>query len=196
MSSIQVLSHSLPGRSVMSRGRASSNPLAVYRRNKKLSQEEVAQRVSEITGEELGQAAISYWELGKVDLKKVHPRRLEAYAKVLGIRRTELAQAAGYESDDLFPTSSSLEALDEDDGLVGMDYVVPKHAAPPARTVDIPEGLLEAAEIWGNRSGNELLNHPKVQQMLAQGMSFGQGPETPDEWYDYFRSVKKYIRVD
>lgn len=66
------------------------------------SQGWVADRVSDILNEEVKQQAISNWEAGKVDLRRVHPKKLVAYAEVLGLTKEELADKAGYTYKELF----------------------------------------------------------------------------------------------
>lgn len=68
-------------------------------------------------------------------------------------------------------------------------------AAPAPPSPDIPEGLREAGERYA--AVDPLIAHPKVQSALAQaGNFYGRGPQTPQEWFRYFASVREWIEVD
>lgn len=68
-------------------------------------------------------------------------------------------------------------------------------AAPALPAPDIPEGLREAGERYA--AVDPLIAHPKVQAALAQaGNFYGRGPQTPQEWFRYFTSVREWIEVD
>lgn len=132
------------------------------RKNRALSQEDVAEKITQLTGEEVGQAAVSHWELGKVDMRKVHPRRLRAYAEVLGISTARLAEITGYAEVELFPETA---AFDDPSPL-------------------LPDGLLEAAELYGDRT--PALRNPRILQQLAAVRHWDGGPRTAQDWLDFY----------
>lgn len=167
----------------MSRGKSATSALATLRKSKGLSQEEVASRITEITGEEVGQAAVSYWELGKVDLKKVHPRRVQAYAEALGISEDRLAEAAGLDPEELFPTAPARKGPP-------VPPVVPFRETP----VSIPRELQEMID---KHSGQyPMLRDPTIQRIIAAPRNFGgpdAGPQTAEDWFEYWMVTKRYI---
>lgn len=68
-------------------------------------------------------------------------------------------------------------------------------AAPALPSPDIPAGLREAGERYA--AVDPLIAHPRVQAALAQaGNFYGRGPQTPQEWFRYFTSVREWIEVD
>lgn len=148
-------------------------------RGKEFSQEYVAERVSQILDEPISQAAVSAWERGNVDYKKVHPSRLRAYAQVLKISVAELEKLIGFAPGDLFPEETSLTTI--------LDF---KSTIP--RDVQISDSLREAIEKHGGR--HPLLRNPKVQQQLALAQFYdGRGPQHPDDWLAYFLSVERWL---
>lgn len=152
--------------------------LAQYRKAlpDKPSQGWVAERVSELTGEEIGQQAISYWENGKVDLRNVHPRRLQAYAQVLGISVAQLAEAAGYDEAEL---------------------MVEPAGVAPVITFDQPETpMLPAplkAAVQRLSAAYPHLTEDMAWRMLPRGWR-GDGPETEEDWMEFLTSNLKWFR--
>lgn len=132
------------------------------------SQTWVAERISERIGEPVGQQAISYWENGRVDLRNVHPRRLQAYADVLGITLAELATAAGYDVEDLRPAASPEVTQDE----------------KPTQE------LLDAARIFGDEV--PALRDPDWQAFLMS-FRFRRGKEgrTALQWLEMYRALEQ-----
>lgn len=60
------------------------------------------------------------------------------------------------------------------------------------RDIEIPAGLLEAAERFGRIF--PALKKRRVQEQLASARFFdGIGPETAEEWRDYYTSVSRWI---
>lgn len=131
------------------------------------SQGEIANRISDLIGEVIGQQAISYWEKGKVDLRNVHPRRLRAYAKVLKISESELAEAGGYDVSELFP-----------------DSVAEPESPQVAPQRPLPETLLEASERYGDT--HKALKNPNILQQLAAVRHWDGGPRTAEDWVEFY----------
>ncbi|MCD0157179.1 helix-turn-helix transcriptional regulator [Deinococcus sp. 6GRE01] len=167
----------------MSRGKAAASELASLRKSKGLSQEEIASRISQISGEEVGQAAVSYWELGKVDLRKVHPRRVRAYAQALGVSPAQLSQAAGLEEAELF--SDTLPAATHSAASRG-------YRVPDASPTPIPDELLEAAALFGSSPELAGLREHRWQAWMAS-VPHRKRPATPGEWLDFYMRVKDTI---
>lgn len=151
----------------MARGKAADSPLRSLRTRRGLSQEDVAARISELTGEEVGQAAVSYWELGKVDFKKVHPRRLRAYAEVLGVTTTKLAETINVPEEELFFESP----------------VSPPEPRP------LPDGLQSAIDVYGKRFSD--LQDPAWQQYMAKFRWRTGQPEDAEAWLDLYRDLSR-----
>lgn len=136
---------------------------------------------------------VSELENGKVSVgRSKHFASLAKYLKLSENDIRAIQPGAVFEFPKAIELSTHMELRDN-----AMDAVAPAGSVTlQTRQLDIPASLLEAAEIFGARPENALLRNPRVQQMLVQGMSFGSGPETAEDWYDYFRSIKKYIKVD
>jgi len=130
--------------------------------------------VSDLAGDEVSQQAVGYWETGKADLRKVHPRRLEAYASVLHISLAELAEAVEYKFQDLFPD-------------LDFEAVAPRATQPSESNDEIIHNLQAFIDEYSSKF-KELLE-PRWQRWLAQ-TDFWEEPETPEDWpttFLYFR---------
>lgn len=162
-------------------GDSAKKTLAGYRKAlpDKPSQGWVAERVSELTGEDIGQQAISYWENGKVDLRNVHPRRLQAYAQVLRISMNQLAEAAGYSEAELMVEPPSTGGV------------------KPAITFDEPEApiLPETLKAAVKRlsAAYPQLTEEVAWRMMPRGWQ-GDGPETEEDWMEFLTSNLKWFR--
>lgn len=118
MPSLPVAPPRLPA-AVMASGRRAGQPvseLARLREERKAkhgkhlySQAALIERIGLILGEDVSQGTFSLWERGGVDYRLVHPRRLLAYAKVLGITPEEFEVAVGLQPGDLFHDSPRVE---------------------------------------------------------------------------------------
>lgn len=150
------------------------------------SQGWVADKVSELAGDDVSQQAVGYWETGKVDLRKVHPRRLAAYASVLRISSADLAEAIGYEVKDLFPDLNFDPAPDP-----LADFPAPLYKKRDE--VYMPEGLLDAIKLFGDVPEYSDLKHPDVQRQLANHRGFDGGPQTAGQWLAFFQANKPWI---
>lgn len=154
-----------------------------------MSQDDVASRISEATGEEVGQAAVSYWELGKVDMKKVHPRRLRAYAEVLGISTARLAEAVDIPELELFPEMAT-SPQPRFPGGSPIPPVVPHRVLP----LNIPPELQAVIDEYGDL-------HPQLKQENVQRLMLSprdllgpeNGPQTEKDWLQHFYYIRDVV---
>ena len=139
------------------RHRTQLSQLAQYRLSlpDRPSQGWVADQLSDLLGEDVSQQAVGYWETGKVNLQKVHPRRLRAYASVLKISLEQLAQAVNLTAKDLFSDTAlqteqffdemsrhdmTLEISRED--LANLGYAKPQSQLSPGHQMISPDKVL------------------------------------------------------
>lgn len=148
-----------------------TTPLAQIRKSRgaAYSQAFVAAEITRMTGEDVGQAAVSYWELGKVNFTKVHPRRLRAYAAVLGITTVDLARLAGFDHDAVFNEDA---------------------ADPP-----LPQGLSALLSLYGAHPAFPELRDSDWQRTLSGARFHGPAPTGPDAWLEYFLLLRRLHRA-
>ncbi|MDR6218418.1 hypothetical protein [Deinococcus soli (ex Cha et al. 2016)] len=148
-----------------------TTPLAQIRkaRGAAYSQAFVAAEITRMTGEDVGQAAVSYWELGKVNFTKVHPRRLRAYAAVLGITTADLARLADFDHDAVFTEDT---------------------AEPPRA-----QGLTTFLQLYGAHPAFPELRDPDWQRTLSGARFHGAAPTAPDAWLEYFLLLRRLHRA-
>jgi SOS-response transcriptional repressor LexA len=150
------------------------------------SQGWVADKVSELAGDDVSQQAVGYWETGKVNLQNVHPRRLRAYASVLKISLEQLAEAVNLSARDLF----SETAIQNEPFLNGSEVSLPP--SYPSTVHEIPEVVLmpvySLASAGIPMQDAEPLDydpiamprdqwHPALMLFLAEGDSMSDGQE-------------------
>ena len=140
------------------------------------SQGWVADQISEIANDDVSQQAVGYWETGKVDLRNVHPRRLSAYAKVLGISHQQLAAAVGRTVTELFPKMTTPDESSE--------------TVEAPEPLELPDLLREAIEQYGGRFPK--LKEERWQRWLAN-TDFREEPENAETWLAVFLDFEKKI---
>lgn len=182
----------LPGISYMApRHKAQLSQLAQYRLSlpDRPSQGWVADQLSDLLGEDVSQQAVGYWETGKVNLQKVHPRRLRAYASVLKISLQQLAEAVNLTAKDLFSDTAlqTEEFFDESD--IRTKYALPQ--LPPLEP-ELSDSLKEAIEKFGDSFPK--LRETRWQHWLAT-TEFRDEPETPEDWLAVFLDFEKKINL-
>ena len=148
------------------------------------SQGWVADKVSELTGEDVSQQAVGYWETGKVNLQNVHPRRLRAYASVLRISLDQLAETANLSARDLF----SETALENDQLTTEVGGSARK--ATPAPALQLSDTLRAFIDEYSAKF-KELLE-PRWQRWLAN-TDFRDEPETPEDWLTVFLYFREKV---
>jgi transcriptional regulator with XRE-family HTH domain len=138
----------------------------------RLTQEDIADR----TGDAVSQRTVSHLEAGSIELGSIAAARLAALARALRWTLGELQEATGI---DLAVERASQPAVD-----VTIITTEP--------SVEIPAGLLEAAEQFGTKF--PALTKRRVQEQLASARFFdGVGPRTAAEWRDYYTSVARWV---
>jgi len=150
----------------------------------------VADRVSELAGDDVSQQAVGYWETGKVDLRKVHPRRLAAYANVLRISLSELAEAVGHEVKELFPD------MEFDSTARRSGPPIPPVAPRIEIPLEIPEQLQEVIDAMGHKPGYEKLRSEKALRALTALRNYlgpDEGPQNADQWLEYFLNMRQWL---
>lgn len=176
------------------RTKAELGKLALYRLAlpDRPSQGWVANKVSELACEDVSQQAVGYWETGKVNLQNVHPRRLQAYAAVLKITLTQLAEAVNLTAKDLFSETAIRNEQFWDDFYAPDTLPAPTAAHIPSTVREIPEVVLMPVYSLAT-AGIPMQDavpldydpiamprdqwHPSLQLFLAEGESMSDGQE-------------------
>ncbi|GGJ65116.1 hypothetical protein GCM10008939_06230 [Deinococcus aquiradiocola] len=122
---------------------------------------------------------MSHLEAGTIELGSIAASRLVALARALKWTLLELQEATGI-----------------DLAIESTESTTPTEVSPSTERarvqIEIPEGLLEAAEKYGRTF--PALRKRRVQEQLSSARFFdGVGPQTAEEWRDYYTSVSRWI---
>lgn len=123
-------------------------------------------------GARVSQSYYSQLKNGTRKLSELSPERMEALRTVLQITPEEWVQQTGYK---VVTTESNFQT-----------------EPIRRRTVEIPSGLQELIDKMSDKWPE--LTDPDIQQGLAQIRRRGPGPETFDEWLDFFSAIRKHLR--
>lgn len=119
--------------------------------------------------------------MGRVDFRKVHPRRPRAYAEVLGISTDRLAKTVDIPETELF---SETAAQPHPLSAAAKSYRIPK------QTVEVPDALKEAAEQYGHLPAFKGLNEVRWQHFMLS-VSRLHTPEDAEGWVREFSDLRR-----
>lgn len=144
------------------------------REDKGIRQVDVEKRSAEIDPRlKISQSHLSKIEKGRSPLAGLGAEKLDVLRQILDVEPQQWVRSTGL---DLVMASD----IEDGEGHKGKE--------------DFPPGLVEAAEQY--KSIDPLMAHPKVLLALSKAGFFGGGPRSPQEWIQYFVSVRQWIKVD
>lgn len=151
--------------------------LFIRRHELGLSQEDVANTAGSIS-----QRTVSELERGKYSPDKLTASRAAALARALKWTLFDLQNATGV-----------------DFGLPASPDDLPGFPAPPFPRRDevyMPQGLLDAIQLFGEVPEYADLKDPEIQRQLAQVRGFDGGPQTAGEWLEFYRANRPWLKTD